>query len=53
MLIEAPTSAGREEFASEINQCTSDQLLQDLANLYKDHFICCCKLSLKEGLRLC
>ncbi|KAF8875055.1 hypothetical protein BD779DRAFT_1613478 [Infundibulicybe gibba] len=41
MLIEAPVDAGREDFATEVIRCADDEALQALANLYKNHLICC------------
>lgn len=43
MLLEAPTNAGREDFASEILRCMGDDELQKLAEAYKDHFLRVCK----------
>ena len=42
MLIEAPSDAGRKEFASGVVECPDDEPSQALAKLYKDHFIRCC-----------
>ncbi|EIM91014.1 uncharacterized protein STEHIDRAFT_152697 [Stereum hirsutum FP-91666 SS1] len=41
LLLEAPTDDGRANVASEIVRCQDDTNLQNMANLYKDHFIRC------------
>ncbi|KIY49502.1 hypothetical protein FISHEDRAFT_41664 [Fistulina hepatica ATCC 64428] len=42
MLLEAPTDEGRKNVAAEIVRCNGDDvLLQELANLYKDHLLRC------------
>lgn len=46
LLLEAPTDDGRANVASEIMRCQDESNLQQLANLYKDHFIRCCKSKL-------
>ena len=50
MLLEAPTNAGRRDFASEILRCTGDDDLQKLAGAYKDHFLRVCEFILHTGL---
>jgi hypothetical protein len=42
MLLEAPTNAGRKDFASEILRCIGDDDLQKLAESYKDHLLRVC-----------
>jgi hypothetical protein len=43
MILEAPTDDGRKEFTTEILRCRSDDDLQKLADIYKDHFLRVCK----------
>ncbi|KIJ54918.1 hypothetical protein M422DRAFT_153287 [Sphaerobolus stellatus SS14] len=43
MVIEAPSVEGRLEISTEIIRCTEDHKFQQLANLYKDHFVRCFK----------
>ena len=42
MLIEAPSATGRIEFATNVVRCVNYEAIQDLANMYKNHFIRCC-----------
>ena len=46
MLLEAPSEDGRTNIASEIVRCSSDEALQGLAELYKNHFMRCCEFML-------
>ncbi|TFK62455.1 hypothetical protein BDN72DRAFT_777064 [Pluteus cervinus] len=41
MLREAPTSAGRQELATEIIRCQGDESLHELGLIYQGHFIRC------------
>ncbi|KAF5388436.1 hypothetical protein D9615_000677 [Tricholomella constricta] len=41
LIVEATTKAGQLEISTEIIGTVGDQALQALANVYKDHFICC------------
>ena len=49
MLVEAPSDAGRQNIASEIIRCPSDEALQALAELYKNHFMRCCESKLAHS----
>ena len=46
MLLKAPRDGGREDFAWEIYQCSSDDAIQGLAQLYSDHLLRICKSEL-------
>ncbi|PPQ93669.1 hypothetical protein CVT25_012728 [Psilocybe cyanescens] len=39
MLLQAPTDGGRKSFGWEIHQCSSDDAIQELAQIYSDHLL--------------
>ena len=49
MILEAPGDAGRMEFSREVSRCGDDMQLQNVADIYKDHFLRICKSKLSPA----
>jgi hypothetical protein len=48
MILEAPTTSGRDNVCRELTACANDQQLEEMGDLYISHLLRCCKCSISN-----